>query len=105
MASRFLETPSQTPIQTRATIPAEVEIEVGAAAVDQSCQAGTIRLNRLCVILRLSAGGISVDKYTVVSVYGVLFLDWNTQGNPENPPFQGVRPYFVTRRSFAVVLS
>ena len=27
----------------------------------------------------------------VVAVYGVLFLDWNTQGSPENPPFQGVR--------------
>ena len=26
----------------------------------------------------------------VVAVYGVLFLDWNSQGSPENQPFHGV---------------
>ncbi|KAF4637501.1 hypothetical protein G7Y89_g587 [Cudoniella acicularis] len=29
-----------------------------------------------------------------VTFYGVLFLDWNTQGNPDNPPFQGIRNWF-----------
>jgi hypothetical protein len=26
----------------------------------------------------------------VITVYGVLFLDWNSQGNPDNQPFHGV---------------
>jgi len=26
----------------------------------------------------------------VIAVYGVLFLDWNSQGNPEHKPFEGV---------------
>ncbi|TVY26808.1 hypothetical protein LHYA1_G004804 [Lachnellula hyalina] len=30
----------------------------------------------------------------VVAVYGVLFLDWNTTGNPENPPFHTIRTWF-----------
>lgn len=26
----------------------------------------------------------------VIAVYGVLFLDWNQQSNPEHRPFEGV---------------
>jgi hypothetical protein len=44
----------------------------------------------LCVLqsqeLRPWADGIAI----VVAVYGVLFLDWNSQGSPDNQPFHGV---------------
>ncbi|KAG4411732.1 hypothetical protein IFR04_015121, partial [Cadophora malorum] len=30
----------------------------------------------------------------VIAVYGVLFLDWNSQGNPEHKPFEGIRSWF-----------
>jgi hypothetical protein len=44
----------------------------------------------LCVLqcqeLETWADGISL----VVAIYGVLFLDWNSQGSPDNQPFHGV---------------
>ncbi|RDL40177.1 uncharacterized protein BP5553_00156 [Venustampulla echinocandica] len=74
MAARLLENLPETPIQTRTTIPEEIEVKMGAPQVDKGRQDCTI--------------------WIFVAVYGVLFLDWNTQGNPENPPFQGVRNWF-----------
>jgi len=35
-------------------------------------------------------GALSDGIDTVVAVYGVLFLDWNSQGSPDNQPFHGV---------------
>ncbi|KAE8448834.1 hypothetical protein EG329_008836 [Mollisiaceae sp. DMI_Dod_QoI] len=29
-----------------------------------------------------------------ITVYGVLFLDWSKQGNPEHKPFEGIRSWF-----------
>ncbi|KAK0117379.1 hypothetical protein ONS96_013209 [Cadophora gregata f. sp. sojae] len=29
-----------------------------------------------------------------IAVYGVLFLDWNSHGNPEHKPFEGIRSWF-----------
>jgi hypothetical protein len=37
-------------------------------------------------LLDAFSDGIAV----VVAVYGVLFLDWNSQGSPDNQPFHGV---------------
>ncbi|KAG9234550.1 hypothetical protein BJ875DRAFT_376189 [Amylocarpus encephaloides] len=35
---------------------------------------------------------VQFGSIVFVTIYGVLFLDWNTASshNPENPPFQGV---------------
>ncbi|TVY59602.1 hypothetical protein LSUE1_G008725 [Lachnellula suecica] len=37
---------------------------------------------------------VQLGSIVFVAVYGVLFLDWNSQGNPENPPFNGIRTWF-----------
>lgn len=66
---------------------------MGSTEVDEGCEAGTIGIYCLCVEILLELHLESCADYedSVVAVYGVLFLDWQTQGNPDNPPFQGVR--------------
>lgn len=64
---------------------------MGTTEVDEGCSDGTVWIYSLWVILRGHNEGLMLMVIAVVAVYGVLFLDWNSQGNPENPPFQGVR--------------
>ncbi|KAH9217887.1 hypothetical protein DL95DRAFT_386016 [Leptodontidium sp. 2 PMI_412] len=35
-----------------------------------------------------------MSSIVFIAVYGVLFLDWNQQSNPEHRPFEGIRSWF-----------
>jgi len=37
---------------------------------------------------------VQMGSIVFIAVYGVLFLDWNSQGNPEHKPFEGIRSWF-----------
>ncbi|KAE9376128.1 hypothetical protein N431DRAFT_543435 [Stipitochalara longipes BDJ] len=37
---------------------------------------------------------VQMGSIVFVAVYGVLFLDWNSQGSPDNQPFHGIRSWF-----------
>ncbi|CZT43888.1 uncharacterized protein RSE6_03992 [Rhynchosporium secalis] len=37
---------------------------------------------------------VQMSSILFIAVYGVLFLDWNQQGNPDHKPFEGIRTWF-----------
>ncbi len=90
MATRFYEDLPKASIQTRTEIQEKSKAKVGTAEMDESCQDCADGIDSLCVVqiqeLEPWADGIAI----VVAVYGVLFLDWNSQGSPDNQPFHGV---------------
>ena len=66
---------------------------MGAATMDEGCEDGAVWINCLYGIIKCKIVVLCAELFIVVMVYGVLFLDWNTENSdtPENPPFHSVR--------------